>query len=58
MTDTILRHRDMKEESEVLHQSFIVQINFQEIASTAKQDRNVLAGRKEKQQVYILGEML
>ena len=36
MTDTILRHRDMKKKAKVLHQSFIVQINFQEIVSTAK----------------------
>ena len=48
MTDTILRHRDMKEEAKVLHQSFIVQINFQEIASTAKQDRNVIGRKKRK----------
>lgn len=48
MTDTILRHRDMKEESESFASIFIVQINFQEIASTAKQDRNVIGRKKRK----------
>ena len=58
MTDTILRHRDMKEESEVLHQSFIVQITFKRLHPLQSKTGMLLAGRKEKQQVYILGEML
>ena len=42
MTDTILRHRDMKEKSESFASI------FQEIASTAKQDRNVIGRKKRK----------
>ena len=46
MTDTILRHRDMKEESESFASIFYRA--DQEIASTAKQDRNVIGRKKRK----------
>ena len=59
MTDTILRHRDMKEESvKFCINSFIVQINFKRLHPLQSKTGMLLAGRKEKQQVYILGEML
>ncbi len=59
MTDTILRHRDMKKKAKVLHQSFIVQINFSRDASTAKQDRNVIGRKKRKTtSIYTRREML
>ena len=53
MTDTILRHRDMKEESESFASIFYRADKLQEIASTAKQGRNVIGRKKRKTTKYI-----